>query len=278
VLTGYVATARYAGPVESLGRLRQPAAFVIFGTLCLEVIAAVVSLLVLSRNGGYGSTADVALSVGARFPHALTIVVLVLLAASCLLGQPTGHARTLALLTIIVGGVAVLQQLAYALIGLAAGGTGKSLGLVATLLSLVVPVVAVLGLGLLMKARSAATRRDASTVRATSAAGQQQQPTSERPAAIAGPAHPPTWQPEAATGVAWHTAGEAAAGAPGAGWGSAEAPGWQPIPGQTSAPREQTSGTGQQSSGPGPQVPKQPTDPWDLDWTSRPGGQDSERR
>jgi hypothetical protein len=260
--------------VESLGRLREPAAFVVFGTLCLEVIAAVASLLVLSRNGGYGSTADVALSVGARFPHPLTIVVLVLLAASCLLGQPTRHARTLALLAIVAGGVAVLQQLGYALIGLAAAGTGKSLGLVATLLSLVVPVVAVLGLGLLMKAKSAATRRDASTVRADPAV--QQQSTSERPAAIAAPAHPPTWQPEAATGVAWHTAGEAAAGAPGAGWGSTEAAGWQPIPGQASAPRAQTPpATGQELSG--PQVSK-PTDPWDLDWTSRPGGQDSERR
>jgi hypothetical protein len=256
--------------------LREPAAFVVFGALCLEVIAAVLSLIVLGRNGGYGSTADVALSVGARFPHALTIVVLVLLAASCLLGDPTRHARTLALLTIIGGGVAVLQQLGYALIGLTAGGTGKSLGLVATLLSLVVPTVAIVALGLLRKARSAATERGASTVRTTPAVVQQ--PASERPAAIAGPTHPPTWQPEAATGVAWHTAGEAAAGAPGAGWGSAEAAGWQPIPGQPSALRPQPSGTGQQSSAPGAQPSKQPTDPWDLDWTSRPGGPDSERR
>jgi hypothetical protein len=41
----------------------------------------------------------------------------------------------------------------------------------------------------------------------------------------------PTWQPDAAAGAAWHTAGDAASGRPAAGWGSPESSsGWQPAP------------------------------------------------
>jgi hypothetical protein len=40
----------------------------------------------------------------------------------------------------------------------------------------------------------------------------------------------PVWQADEASGVAWHTAGDAALGAPAAGWGTpGEAGGWQAI-------------------------------------------------
>ena len=42
----------------------------------------------------------------------------------------------------------------------------------------------------------------------------------------------PTWHPDTAAGAAWRTAGDAAAGAPAAGWGADPAVGWQPIPTQ----------------------------------------------
>ena len=255
--------------MESLGRLREPATYIVFGALCLEVAAAVAGLILLSRNGGYGSTADVALSLGSQFPHALTVVALALLAASCLLGERTRHAGMLGLLAIIAGGIAVLQQLAFALFGLTASGTGKSTSLIATVLSLVVPSVALIGLGMLLRAQS---RVNASSPATTVI---EQRPTTEKPAAIAGPAHPPSWQPETATGVAWHTAGEAAAGAPGAGWGSGESGGWQPIPGGDSSGR-QGERTLREGDLPDLRPLPQPNDPWRFDWTSRPGGSEPE--
>src|SRR5829696_5012248 len=51
---------------------------------------------------------------------------------------------------------------------------------------------------------------------------------------------PRTWHPEEAAGVPWRTAGEAAAGAPAAGWGAdATASAWQPIPTQPNGPQHQ---------------------------------------
>ena len=49
----------------------------------------------------------------------------------------------------------------------------------------------------------------------------------------------PTWQPDAAAGAVWRTAGEAAAGAPATGWGTETSAAWQPIPTQPNGPRPQ---------------------------------------
>ena len=80
-------------------------------------------------------------------------------------------------------------------------------------------------------------------------AGAAAPPVPELPAPPVQPGPPdpqlqPTWQPDAAAGAAWLTAGDAAAGAPATGWGT---PGSRPMaadPGRSDAPPAQPPAAG----------------------------------
>jgi hypothetical protein len=207
--------------MESLVRLREPAALVVFGVLCAELVVTVISLAVYGGPGVYGSMSEAALLLGGGLPQTLTIVILTLLAASCLVGRRTRHAGVLALLAILAGSASVLLAVAFSLIGLAGDSPTRYVDFAASVMSLIVPSVAVVGLGILVRHQRAAHRTPATTRPAVA-----QQQIAAPPAAV--PEQQPTWQPDVATGVAWPTAGEAAAGAPGSGWSnSSEAGGWQ---------------------------------------------------
>src|SRR5205823_4650716 len=145
-------------------------------------------------------------------PHTLTIVILVLLVASCLRGRRTRHAGVLAVLAIIAGSASVVLAVVFSLIGLAGESPTRYVDLVASLMSLIVPSVAMVGLGILAWRQPAKQQ----TAAATTAPAIPPRQIPSPPAADRDQL--PTWQPDAAAGVAWPTAGEAAAGAPGSGW------------------------------------------------------------
>jgi hypothetical protein len=231
--------------MESLVRLREPAAFVVFGALCAELVVTVISLVIYGGPDVYGSLSEAALLLGGGLPQTLTIVILTLLVASCLLGRRTRHAGVLAVLATIAGSASVLLAVVFSLIGLAGGSPARYVDFAASVLSLVVPSVTVVGLGILARRQQVPQRTSAAT---TTAAAPQQQITPP-PAAI--PEQQPTWQPDAATGVAWPTAGEAAAGAPGTGWSNpSEAGGWQ-APLGAGDPWRPSDGYPPPESGPG---------------------------
>jgi hypothetical protein len=230
--------------MESLVRLREPAAFVVLGALGAELVVTVISLVIYGGPEVYGSMSEAALLLGGGLPQTLTIVILTLLVAACLLGRQTRHAGVLAVLAIIAGSASVLLAVVFSLIGLAGESPTRYVDFAASVLSLVVPSVAVVGLGILAKRQQVPQRTSA----ATPAVSQQQ--ITAPPAAV--PEQQPTWRPDAATGVAWPTAGEAAAGAPGSGWSdSSEAGGWQ-APLGAGDPWGPSGGYPPPESGPGP--------------------------
>jgi hypothetical protein len=209
--------------METLARLREPAAFVVFGALCAQLVVSVISLVVYGSSDAYGSVSAAAVVLAGWLPPTLPIVILTLLVASCLLGRRTRHAGVLAVLALIAGALSVLLAVVFGVIGFATDSPTRYVDLAAVVISLIVPTVAVVGLGMLLRAQGAAH-----------AVVAPQTPPLLPPVQIAPPAqepdteHQPTWQPDAATGVAWHTAGEAATGAPGSGWSNPnEAGGWQ---------------------------------------------------
>ena len=232
--------------MEGLVRIREPAAFVVFGALCAELVVTVISLVVYGGPQVYGSISEAALLLGGRLPQTLTIVMLMLLAASCLLGRRTRHARVIAILAIVGGAGSVLLALVFGLIGLADASPTRYVDFAASVISLVVPFAAVLGLGLLLRDGQRAEQRSVAT---TPAATVPQQQITAPPPVV--PEQQPTWLPDAATGVAWPTAGEAASGAPGSGWSnSTEAGGWQ-APLGARDPWRQSGGYPPPESGPG---------------------------
>jgi hypothetical protein len=209
--------------METLARLREPAAFVVFGVLCAQLVVAVISLVVYGSPDAYGSLPAAAVVLAGWLPPTLPIVILTLLVASCLLGRRTRHAGVLAVLAVIAGTLSVLLTLVFGVIRLATGSPTRYVDLAAVVISLIVPSVAVAALGLLLRAQ-----RAAQAVVAAPAPPALPQVQIAPPVPEPDTEHQPTWQPDAATGVAWHTAGEAAAGAPGSGWSdSNEAGGWQ---------------------------------------------------
>jgi hypothetical protein len=125
----------------------------------------------------------------------------------------------------------LLLGLTLALLGLAAEPT-PVLGVLA---AIVVQATSVIAVGLLIKL----LQLQAVPRRLPAGIGLAPYP---EPLPIPPPPDPrlqPTWQPDAAAGAVWRTAGEAAAGAPAAGWGAETPAAWQPIPTQPNGPRPQ---------------------------------------
>jgi hypothetical protein len=212
--------------MDSLMRLREPAAWVAFGALALNLVLAVVGMATYS-----GPIANVAVALSARAANPVPLVVLAVLVSFCVLRERTPHARLLTILSLVVGGLTVLLGLTLALLGLAADPT-PVLGVFAAIL---VQVPSVIAVGLLIKL----LQLQAVPRRLPAGIGLAPYP---EPLSIPQPPDPrlqPTWQPDAAAGAVWRTAGEAAAGAPATGWGTETSAAWQPIPTQPNGPRPQ---------------------------------------
>ena len=220
--------------VESLRKLREPAAVVLLVVLVLRLLVAVAGLALLD-DGGYS---DAGAPFGAAATDSPTVVVLVLLVGTCALWSPTPHARTLVDLALVVIGLSTLLTVVAAVLWTVRAGAdpgGGSWPVLAQLaLSLALPVLALVGLARL---RPGLRTSSALTLEPGGSAPVAEHPPAQLEAAP-DPRLEPTWQPDQAAGAAWLTAGDAAAGAAASGWGSADAaPGWQPRSGESGVGR-----------------------------------------
>jgi len=207
-------------------RLREPAAWVALGALVLNLLLALVALATFD-----GSLPSVAWVLSARLANPVPLVVLTVLVSLCVLRDRTPHARQLTLISLVVGIIAVLLGLIFALLGF--GATAPVLAVVAAIVQQAISVIAI---GFLIKL----VQLQAVPRRLPAGIGLAPYPSDALPAppATAAPDQrlQPTWHPDTAAGAAWRTAGDAAAGAPATGWGADPAVGWQPIPSQPNGP------------------------------------------
>jgi hypothetical protein len=238
--------------VESLKRLREPAAFVVLVALGVRLLLGVVSLFVLATDDRLGSFTAASRSVANWITDPLTAVVLFALVASCVLVERTPRARLLTWASLIVVATGVVLTLLLALIGVAAqGGINRAPSFLVFLADLAVPALAAVGLYRLYQGQPAPARPQA--LPAGSPGGQ---PASYWPGSEEAEQPQPTWQPDQAAGAAWNTAGEAATGAAASGWGTpGESGGWSPVP--RSQPPQQWSAP--QHAGPQYPSPQQPS-------------------
>jgi hypothetical protein len=131
----------------------------------------------------------------------------------------------LTVLAMIGAVLSLLTSITVAIIAPATGPDSPVIAWLDLLLDLVVPVLVLLGLAKLLPRRPAANGTPLQSPSVPDAVS-----TETAPAALPNPQAEPVWQPDAASGVAWHTAGDAALGAPASGWGTpGEASGWHAI-------------------------------------------------
>ena len=208
-------------------RLREPAAWVALGALVLNLVLAVVAMATYP-----GPLADIGLTLSARAANPVPLIALAVLVSFCVLRERTAHARLLTLLSLIAGVLAVLFGLGLALLGLAAEPT-PVLWALAAIVTQVISIIVVVLLVKLFQLQAVPRRLPAG-----SGCPDPYQESSAVPATLPDQRLQPTWQPDTAAGAVWRTAGEAAAGAPAAGWGAdANAAAWQPIPTQPNGPQ-----------------------------------------
>jgi hypothetical protein len=215
--------------MESLKRMREPAAFIVLAVLWLQLLINLVEFFVYGRQL-HGSSAMAALVISAQMPQTLTVLLLALLVGSCVLADRTKHARLLVLLALISSVVTILAALTLGILGLVAESMMRVLDLVELLLPIVVGVLVVFALVRLLPMSAAQHGVELPAV----AGGSSEDPV---PPALPSPKQEPVWHPDAASGVAWYSAGDAAVGAPAAGWGTpGESGGWYPMPEESEAP------------------------------------------
>jgi hypothetical protein len=215
--------------VDGLRRLREPAALSVLVALLLQVLITWVGSV------RYGD-------VRYRMPETLTILVLGLIVASCVLGQRTAHARTLTVLALVGSMLSILSSVTLQVIAPVNGSLVVWLDLV---LDLVVPVLVVVGLTTLLAGQraAAATAPQSPAIAQSAPATPIAQSAPATPAALSSSQLEPVWQPDEASGAAWYTAGDAALGAPAAGWGTpGESGGWQAIGDEDDPSRADRSG------------------------------------
>jgi hypothetical protein len=249
--------------MESLMRLREPAAWVALGALVLNLVLAIVAIAI-----NQGPLANVAVGLSARAANPVPLVVLAVLVTFCVVRERTPHARLLTMLSLIAGVLSVLFGLTLALWALAA----EPIPVIGVLTAILIQATSVIAVVLLIKLfrLQAVPRRLPAGIGLAPYLEQvpAQEPADQR--------LQPTWQPDTAAGAVWRTAGEAAAGAPATGWGVDSSTGWQPIPTQPTEPQP----NGPQPNGPMPQgaIPgdqaiskgQRDVQPPEVDWWGRP--------
>src|SRR5215212_8901181 len=188
--------------MESLKRMREPAAFIVLAVLWLQLLINLVEFFVYGSQL-HGSLAEAALVTSAQMPQTLMVL--------------------LALFSTVV---TILVALSLGVMGMVAESVTRVLDLVELLLPIVVGVLVVFALARLLP-MSATQGGEPEPPAVTEASPGE----AVRPTALPSPRQEPVWQPDAASGVAWYSAGDAAVGAPAAGWGTPdESGGWYPMP------------------------------------------------
>jgi hypothetical protein len=211
--------------VENLMRLREPAAWVAFGALVLNLVLALVGLATFE-----GPLVSLGWMWSERVANPTYVLCLAVLVSFCVLRERTPHARQLTLISFVVVVIAVLLGLTLALLGI-----GATAPLLAVLAAIVPQVLSIIAVGLLIKLLQlqAVPRRLPPGVGLVPLDPElrngERRPDSLAPSA-AGQRLQPTWHPDPAAGATWRTRVDAAAGISATGWGS-EAPTvrWQPI-------------------------------------------------
>ena len=122
-------------------RLREPAAWVALGALVLNLLLALVALATFD-----GSLPSVAWVLSARLANPVPLVVLTVLVSLCVLRDRTPHARQLTLTSLVVGIIAVLLGLIFALLGF-----GATAPVVAVFAAIVPQAISVIAIGFLIR-------------------------------------------------------------------------------------------------------------------------------
>ena len=223
--------------MENLLAIRVPAAIVALLILGLRIITAIVGTVVYSGTepGGFALSAG---EFAYRTVDSALVVILVLLVASCVVVNPVRGARSVTRASAVVVGLSILVALTLAILGASRGGVTVGLDALDTALLLAAPLLGFIVLVRLLELAPAPTHPDGPETDAARSAGGAEDHADREPA---DPALQPTWQPDVAAGAAWHTAGDAAAGAPASGWGRpGESADWAPRadpPGEAEATR-----------------------------------------
>ena len=254
-------------------RLREPAAWVALGALVLNLVLAVVAMATYP-----GRLADIGLTLSAQAANPVPLIALAVLVSFCVLRERTAHARLLTLLSLIAGALAVLFGIGLALLGLAAEPT-PVLWALAAIVTQAISIIVVVLLVKLLQLQAVPRRLPAGVGLPPYQESQykesqyKESPYKKSPYKKSLPAPlpdqrlQPTWRPDTAAGAVWRTAGEAAAGAPAAGWGAdPTAAAWQPIPTQPNGPRPQGTVSDDPAIRPKGQRDAQPP----VDWWGRP--------
>jgi hypothetical protein len=210
--------------IERLLRLREPAVVVVLVVLGLRLLLGVANFAAVDRRAVSSSSSLVT--------DADTVLVVAVLAGSCLLWAPTPHARPLALASIGIGGLGILASLVLDAVWLTSVEISAATLLDGARLVLVlpVPVLSLVSLTQLLRAHAPSPPAPGPLSLERTADGDRETPR-EVAAQPADRVAEPTWQPDQAAGAAWLTAGDAAAGAAASGWGTpGEAGGWVPQP------------------------------------------------
>ena len=122
-------------------RLREPAAWVALGALVLNLLLALVAMATFD-----GPLPSVAWVLSARPANPVPLVVLTVLVSFCVLRERTPHARQLTLISLVVGVIAVLLGLIFALLGF-----GATAPVVAVFAAIVTQAISVIAVGFLIK-------------------------------------------------------------------------------------------------------------------------------
>jgi hypothetical protein len=223
--------------MERMQRWREPAVLVVTAALLLRLVLVAVFAATTARVGSDGPT-DPALVASRQLSEPLTFVVLAALVTCCHLRPASRHSRALTALALGVSSLAVLLAVMLAVVGYRAPTPSFGrLDFAERLVDLVLPLIAVAALAVLLQR----PRPHREPVPALAPAARQEEVQAEEPRPD--PELQPTWEPDAAAGAAWYTAGDAASGRPAAGWGSAQdSAGWQPTPQLPPAKVERTAG------------------------------------
>src|SRR5207344_3580337 len=122
--------------VESLMRLREPAAWVALGALVFNLVLALVGLATFE-----GPLVSMGWMWSERVANPMSLLALAVLVSSCVLRERTPHARQLTLISLVVGVIAVILGLTLALLGI--GATAPILAVLAAIVPQAVSIIAV---------------------------------------------------------------------------------------------------------------------------------------
>ena len=221
--------------MERVQRWREPAVVVVVLVLLVRLVL-VAAFAVSTLRLGVNAAPDAAYLASRQLADPTPYVVLAALVLACHLRPATTHARTLAAVALGVAGVGLLLVLALAVYGYTTYAAPFSqLDLADRLSAAVVPLLAVTLLGLLAARPRAGAAAALPGPDERTGHDDEDRADDRRAEPAPDPALEPTWSPDAASGAAWTTAGDAASGRPASGWGTPAGTGWE-VPRALEAP------------------------------------------